>query len=541
MPRVLVADQIAAQGIERLRHTTDVDVRTGLDASALLAVIADYDALIVRSETRVTAEVFAAGRRLRVVGRAGVGVDNIDVDAATERGILVVNSPHGNTTAAAELTIALMLALARRIPQADASLRAGRWDRKSLVGTEVYGKTLGVIGLGKIGLEVTRRARSLGMVVVAYDPFANPAVAEQSGVALISLDPLLERSDFITLHVPLTDQTRGMIGRRQLERMKEGVRLINCARGGLVDEGALAEALRTGKVAAAALDVFASEPVPPDHPLLAIADNVLTPHLGASTSEAQVAVAEDVAEQVLDVLAGRPPRSPVNMPHLTAEAYASVRPYLLLGGRLGSLLGQLILDDDICGSPIRSVEVRYAGDFGDRPTGTITRAVLAGLLSPILSEPVNIVNSPMLAAARGIPVSEVSTPSRDEYSSLVSVVLHAGETTRSASGTAYGPSQYRVVEVDGYEVTFDPQGTLLLTRHVDRPGMIGAVGTLLGRNHVNIAGMDLGRKHEGGLALMVLTLDDPVGPDLLADIRGLPNMESARVVTLERAVGPLSG
>jgi D-3-phosphoglycerate dehydrogenase len=286
--------------------------------------------------------------------------------------------------------------------------------------------------------------------------------------------------------------------------------------------------------------VFATEPAPPDHPLVLIPDNVVTPHLGASTAEAQVAVAVDVAEQVLDVLEGRPPRSPVNMPHLTPEAYASVRPYLLLGGRIGSLLGQLILDDDGCGCPIRSVEVRYAGDFGDRPTGAITRAVLAGLLSPILSEPVNIVNSPTLAAARGVKVTESSTPSREEYSSLVSVALSAGDTDRSASGTAYGPSQFRVVEVDGYEVTFDPQGTLLLTRHVDRPGMIGAIGTLLGRNHVNIAGMDLGRKEEGGSALMVLALDDPVGPDLLTEIRSLPNMETARVVTLERAAGPLS-
>jgi D-3-phosphoglycerate dehydrogenase len=540
MPRVLVADPIAAEGVERLSRATDVDVRIGLDPEALRTAIQDYDALVVRSETRVAADLLAAGRKLRVVGRAGVGVDNIDVDAATERGIIVVNSPHGNTTAAAELTVALMLALARRIPQADASLRAGRWDRKDLVGTEVYGKTLGVIGLGKIGLEVARRARSFGMVVMACDPFASPSLAEQSGVGLTALDDLLARSDFITLHVPLTDQTRGMIGCDQLQLMKKGVRIVNCARGGLVDEDALAEALGSGKVAAAALDVFAAEPAPPDHPLVLIPDNVVTPHLGASTAEAQVAVAVDVAEQVLDVLEGRPPRSPVNMPHLTPEAYASVRPYLLLGGRIGSLLGQLILDDDGCGCPIRSVEVRYAGDFGDRPTGAITRAVLAGLLSPILSEPVNIVNSPTLAAARGVKVTESSTPSREEYSSLVSVALSAGDTDRSASGTAYGPSQFRVVEVDGYEVTFDPQGTLLLTRHVDRPGMIGAIGTLLGRNHVNIAGMDLGRKEEGGSALMVLALDDPVGPDLLTEIRSLPNMETARVVTLERAAGPLS-
>jgi len=323
-----------------------------------------------------------------------------------------------------------------------------------------------------------------------------------------------------------------MIGRDQINRMKDGVRIINCARGGLIDEDALAGAVRSGKVAGAALDVFASEPVSPDNPLVQLPENVVTPHLGASTEEAQVAVAVDVAEQVVDVLQGRPPRSPVNLPYLAPEAYAAVKPYLTLGQRMGHLLAQIALDDFGSGFPIDTVDVLYSGDFADRPTSTITRAVLAGLLSPILSEPANLVNAPVLAAARGIHVTERQTPSREEYSSLVTVTLGSREGVHSASCTAYGPGQYRVVEVDGYEVTFSPSGTILLTQHMDRPGMIGSIGTLLGEHGINIASMDLGRKQEGGLALMVLTLDHAIPRELLAEIRSLPGVEAARLVRL---------
>jgi len=533
MPRILVTEPLTPEGIARLEAAGAVEIALNLSEEQLAKAVMHADALVVRSATKVTARVLAEARHLKVIGRAGVGVDNIDVETATARGILVVNSPHGNTTAAAELTIALMLSLARRIPQADAALRAGRWERKRFMGTEVYGKTLGVIGLGRIGLEVAKRSRALGMQIVAYDPYANPALAEQNGVKLMPLDAVLSAADFITLHAPLTEQTRNMIGRDQLQRMKDGVRVINCARGGLIDEVALAEAIRAGKVAGAALDVFASEPVSPDNPLLQMTENVVTPHLGASTEEAQVAVAVDIAEQVVDVLQGRLPKSPVNMPYLTPEAYASVAPYLELGRRMGSLLAQLTLADEGQGFPISEVELRYAGDFGDRPTHAITRAVLAGLLTPILSEPANLVNAPMLAAGRGIRILETQTASRQEYSSLVSVTLRSAGRAHTVSGTAYGPTQYRIVELDGYEVTFVPAGILLLTQHVDRPGMIGAVGTLLGQHNVNIAGMDLGRKSEGGLALMVLAVDDPIPPPLLQAIRGIPNMESARVVTLE--------
>lgn len=535
MVRVLVADPIARDGVEVLRNGADVDIKTGLTPQELAVIIGDYDALVVRSETKVTEEVLAAGVKLQVVARAGVGIDNVDVAAATARGVLVVNSPHGNTTAAAELTVALMLALARRIPQADAALRSGRWDRKRFVGTEVYGKTLGIIGLGKIGAEVAKRARAMGMEVLAYDPFAAQAMAAQAGVQLRDLPSILSDSDFISLHTPLTDQTRGMIGAPEIAKMRDGVRIINCARGGLIDEVALAEAIQGGKVAGAALDVYAAEPVDPANPLLALDENVVTPHLGASTAEAQVAVSVDVALQVLDVLEGRPARCPVNMPHLTAEVYAALMPYLGLGHRMGSLIGQLARTDTGNGCPMDAVEVRYSGDFGDRPTTPITRSILAGLMTPVLSEPANMINALTLASARGIHVSEMSTPSREEYSTLVSVTLRSGERTWSVSGTAYGPNLLRIIDLNGYEVTFSPAGTLLITMHEDRPGMIGHIGTLIGQHRVNIGGMDLGRKHEGGLALMVMSVDDPIGEALLTQIRDLDSIRAAHVVVLAPA------
>ncbi len=535
MVRVLVADPIARDGVEVLRNGADVDIKTGLTPQELAVIIGDYDALVVRSETKVTEEVLAAGVKLQVVARAGVGIDNVDVAAATARGVLVVNSPHGNTTAAAELTVALMLALARRIPQADAALRSGRWDRKRFVGTEVYGKTLGIIGLGKIGAEVAKRARAMGMEVLAYDPFAAQAMAAQAGVQLRDLPSILSDSDFISLHTPLTDQTRGMIGAPEIAKMRDGVRIINCARGGLIDEVALAEAIQGGKVAGAALDVYAAEPVDPANPLLALDENVVTPHLGASTAEAQVAVSVDVALQVLDVLEGRPARCPVNMPHLTAEVYAALMPYLGLGHRMGSLIGQLARTDTGNGCPMDAVEVRYSGDFGDRPTTPITRSILAGLMTPVLSEPANMINALTLASARGIRVSEMSTPSREEYSTLVSVTLRSGERTWSVSGTAYGPNLLRIIDLNGYEVTFSPAGTLLITMHEDRPGMIGHIGTLIGQHRVNIGGMDLGRKHEGGLALMVMSVDDPIGEALLTQIRDLDSIRAAHVVVLAPA------
>lgn len=532
MPKVLVSDPIAEAGIDHLRTVADVDVKLGLKPEELQAIIGEYDALAVRSETKVTADVLAAAHNLKIIGRAGVGVDNIDVKAATEKGVVVVNSPEGNTIAAAELTVAMLLSLARKIPQADASLRAGRWDRKLFLGTEVYGKTLGVVGLGKIGGEVARRARAFEMQVVAYDPFATEEKAREYGASLVSLDELYTQSDFITLHVPLNDQTRNMISAEQLHKMKAGVRLINCARGGIVDEQALADAIQSGHVAGAAFDVFSKEPVPADNPLLALTENVITPHLGASTEEAQVNVAIDIAEQIADVLTGRPARAAVNMPALSADALVLARPYLLLGEQIGSLHTQLARELDGKGRPIEAVEVLFQGDFGEMPTNPVTRAVLTGLLTPILSDTVNLVNAPILAAARGIKITESQSATPADYSAMLTVRTLTPAGLRTICGAVFGPNDARIVHIDGYRVDLVPTGTMVLTRHTDKPGIIGAVGTLLGSNGVNIAGMNVGREQSGGRALMVLMVDDPIGEALMSEIRAIPGMETAQIVEL---------
>lgn len=532
MPRVLVSDPIAEAGIEKLRAVADVDVRTGLKPEELLEIIGDYDALAVRSETKVTADILAAAGKLKIIGRAGVGVDNIDVRAATEKGIVVVNSPEGNTIAAAELTIAMLLSLARNIPQADASLRDGRWDRKKYLGTEVYGKTLGVVGLGKIGGEVARRARAFEMKVIAFDPFATEEKAKSYGASLVSLEDIYANSDFITLHVPLNDQTRGMIGPPQLAKMKQGVRIINCARGGLVDEQALADAIQSGHVGGAAFDVFSKEPVNPDNPLIALSQNVVTPHLGASTEEAQVNVAIDIAEQIVDVLSGKPARAAVNMPALSAEALDLARPYLLLGDRIGCLHTQLARELDGRGRPIEAVEIHYQGDFEGVATGAVTRAVLAGLLSPMLSDPVNQVNAPILAAERGIKVTESRSDTPGDYTATLTVKAMTPAGQRAISGAVFGPNDMRIVSIDGYRVDIPPSGYMILTRHNDKPGIIGAVGTLMGTNNVNIAGMHVGRDAPHGRALMIVMVDDPISEDLLGQIRGLPGMDTAQFVEL---------
>jgi D-3-phosphoglycerate dehydrogenase len=498
----------------------------------LKRVIGEYDALAVRSETKVTADLLSAASSLKIIGRAGVGVDNIDVAAATEKGIVVVNSPEGNTIAAAELTVAMLLSLARNIPQADASMRQGRWERKQFLGTEVYGKTLGVLGLGKIGGEVARRARAFEMDVVAYDPFATEEKAADFGASLVSLEDLYRESDFISVHVPLNDQTRGMVSGEQFEIMKKGVCIINCARGGIVDESALAAAIRSGKVSGAAFDVFSTEPPADDNPLLSLPQVVITPHLGASTEEAQINVAIDIAEQIADVLAGRPARSAVNMPALSAEALTLAKPWLTLGDKIGSLHTQLARELDGAGRPIEDVEVLYQGEFGSMPIGPVTRSVLAGLLQPILSDPVNLVNAPVLAASRGIKITESQSGGAAEYHAMLTVRAKTPAGQRTICGTVFGRGDLRIVHIDGYHVDIVPEGLMVLTQHTDKPGMIGAVGTLLGDRRVNIAGMNVGREKVGGRALMVLMVDDPIGLELMDQMRAIPGMERAQLVQL---------
>lgn len=531
MPKVLVSDPIAPEGIEILKQVADVDVKTGLSKDELAAIIGDYDALAVRSETKVTGDIIAKAEKLKIIGRAGVGVDNIDVEAATARGILVVNSPEGNTLAASEMTVALLLALARNIPQADEAMRAGRWDRKIYMGSEVYGKTLGVVGLGKIGREVVSRMQAFGMSVLGYDPYLKPEQADALGIKLVDLDTLYQESDYISVHTPKTKETTGMINAEKLALMKPTVRLINCARGGIIDEAALADAAKAGKIGGAAVDVYTTEPAPADNSLLNIPNIITTPHLGASTEEAQVNVAIDIAEQIVEVLAGKPARAAVNMPSVSADMLARLQPFLTLAEKIGSLHAQLT------SSPISEVEIVYAGDF-DLPTVHLTRAVLKGLLEPVVAESVNYVNAPAIAAGRGIKITESRTPASGEGSTGATLTVRkrggpsGTGTEREISGVVLGKDNLRIATIDGYRVDVRPSGPMLVTQHTDRPGVIGRVGTLLGDSGINIAGMHVGRESEGSRAVMVLKLDTPTSETLLDGIRQIDGMETARLVQL---------
>jgi len=527
--RVLVSDKLSEEGLEALRRDPEVEVvvKTDLSPADLKQEIGAAHALLVRSATKVTAEVLASAGKLMVIGRAGVGVDNIDVEAATRRGIVVCNSPEGNTAAAAEHTWALMLSLARSIPAANASLAAGEWKRSAFMGVELLNKTLGVIGLGKIGGEVAVRAGAFGMKVLGYDPFVSADHAARLGVEMVELDDLLAKSDFITIHVALTKDTRHLLDAAAIAKVKPGVRIINCARGGVVDETALAAAIREGRVAGAGLDVFEKEP-PTDSPLLGLKNVVLTPHLGASTEEAQLKVAVDVAHQVLDVLHGRPARSAVNVIPVSAESLRTLEPYLPLAEKMGRLQGQL------AEGPLTSVELIYAGQLADEDARLLTPAFLKGLLEPILDEPVNLVNAAVVAKARGARVIESRSREPEDYVSLITARVTTGDQEHSLSGTLFGRSEPRIVRMDQYRVDFVPSGFMLVSMHIDKPGMIGKVGTLLGQHSINIAGMHVGRseRKRGGPSVMVLALDNPIPPDILAQLRQVDGITTATLVEL---------
>lgn len=524
--KVLVADPIARDGIERLRAEAEVDIIVGQTLPSLLTCIPSYDALVVRSETKVTAEVIEAGKRLKVIGRAGVGVDNIDVNAATTHGILVVNSPGGNTIAAAEHTMALLLGLSRNVPQANACLRAGGWDRAKFTGVEVLGKTLGVIGLGRIGSEVARRAQCFQMEVIAYDPFLSPDGASKLGVKLVSLEELVRTSDYITLHVPLSSETHHLIGERELSAMKKGVRIINAARGGIVDEAALCSALKSGHVAGAALDVFETEPLPLDSPLRDLPNVIVTPHLGASTKEAQVNVAVEVAEEVLAALRGEPVRNAVNLPSVSREVLREIEPYLVLVEKMGRLLGYL------AEGAVEKLEVLYSGEVAEKHTAFITLAALKGLLTPQLSEEVNLVSAPLIARRRGLSVSERKTASSEGFGSLITAVASTARGSHLVAGALFGTSEPRIVRVDEYRVDFEPFGHILIHWHDDRPGIIGAIGTILGRNGINIAGLNLGRKARGERAMAAVSVDDEVPAPVLQEIRNMDSIHDIKLVDL---------
>ncbi len=502
-----------------------MDVKTGLSPKELAEAIGPYDGLLVRSSTKVTAEVIAKADRLKVIGRAGVGLDNVDAEAATKRGIIVMNVPAGNTISTAEHTMSLLMALARRIPQAHASLHAGLWERSKFVGTELFGKTLGIVGLGKIGTEVARRAQAFGMRVIASDPFLSSERAQQLEIQLTDLQRLYAESDFITVHTPLTAETRHMIGAKELAAMKPGVRLINCARGGIIDETALHQAITDGRVAGAAIDVFEEEP-PKDHPLLALEQVIATPHLGASTEEAQLNVAVEVAKQVADALLGRGIRNAVNMPSVDAQTLKVLQPYLVLGERLGSLGTQL------SGGQVDEVRVTYVGEVTGHDTSAVTLAILKGVLAPMVGENVNYVNASLIAAERGVRVVEAKASRLDEFANLLALEIRSDGTTLTLQGTLSARREPRIVKIDRYFVEAVPEGYMLILKNEDQPGLIGALGTLLGQSRINIAGMSNGRDKPGGTAITVVNIDNHVPPDVLERVRKLRHVLDAKLITL---------
>lgn len=526
MSKVLVSDSIDQAGIDILSQVAQVDVKTGLPAEELIRIIPEYNALMIRSETRVTKAVIEAGTQLKIIGRAGVGVDNVDVPAATRQGIVVVNSPEGNTIAAAEHALAMMLALSRYIPEANLSVKSNKWDRKSYIGTEVYKKNLGVVGLGKIGSHVATVARAMGMKVMAFDPYISSERAEQLGCRLVELDLLLREADYITLHMPKTPETTHLINAAALAKMKPTARIVNCARGGIIDEAALAEALQQGKIAGAALDVFETEPLG-ESALRSLGKQVvLTPHLGASTAEAQVNVAIDVAEQIRDVLLGLPARSAVNIPGLYPDVLEKLKPYLRLAETLGNLVGQL------AGGRVESLTVRMQGELASNDSQPLVVASLKGLLSQALRERVNYVNAAIEAKERGIRVIETRDASIRDYAGSLHLQAKGSLGEHSVTGALLGDGEIRITDIDEFPINVPPAQHMLFTLHRDMPGIIGKIGSLLGSFNVNIASMQVGRRMVRGEAVMVLSIDDPLPSGLLDEIVHIQGVTDAFVVKL---------
>jgi len=520
--RVLVAEKLAPEGVELLRSEHEVDVRIGLSRDEFLAALTDYDALLVRSGVKADATAIAAGRRLLVIGRAGVGVDNIDIAAATAAGIIVVNAPTGNTVAAAEHTLALLFALARHVPAADASMRSGDWERAAFMGRELVDKTLGVIGLGKIGMAVADRARALGMDVVGHDPYVTAEAAALHGIRSLPLGEVLRLADAVTVHVPKTRDTTNLISTAELATMKPDAYVINVARGGVVDEAALAQALTDGTIAGAAVDVYSSEPPAADNPLRTAPNIILTPHLGASTEEAQTRVAVEACEQVRDVLAGRPARYAVNAPLMTPETAHALSPYLPLARTLGQFYAQF-------SESVADLTLEVAGELADHDSAPLVAAALGGILETHTEERVNVVNAPSLARARGINLAVHKTPTAGRYSSLLTL---RGE--RSVSGTV-SAGEARLVALDGYEVDLAPSAHMLVSRHTDRPGVIGLVGQTLGETDVNISAMHLGRSDRRSIAFMILALDEQVPEEAAERLRSSEAMLDVWLISLDAA------
>ena len=522
--KVLVCDNVSPKGVAHLEAQLELEV-TVVNGALADDLLADAEAIIVRSATKVTPEVMGKTPKLRVVGRAGVGVDNVDVEVATERGIVVMNTPSGNTISTAELTFSMLMALARKIPQAHMSMKSGKWDRKAFAGTELSGKTIGILGMGRIGSQVARRAIAFGMRVLAFDPYLSMSKARALQVELLELDEIFERSDFITVHMPLSDETRDMLGADAFSKMKDGVCVVNCARGGIINEADLVTAVKSGKVAGAALDVYDAEPLPEDAELRELPQVVMTPHLGASTKEAQESVGLEVAEAVADYLVNGTVRNAVNMPSLDAKTYEAVKPYLELGEKLGRLVAQL--------APNRNdrLVITYGGKAAEVPADPVTRYVLMGFLSMAGGQDVNPVNVRALASSLGLMVEEVKAHEGPDYAEWMHVTAHTDGEKVSAGGTFFG-SHPRIVRLNGRNVECVPEGVLFLMNNRDKPGMVGYIGSLMGEHEINIGSMSLNRDEEGGEALTVLNLDS-VPPDALLDkVNADPDISNVQVIKL---------
>lgn len=524
--KVLITDDISEEGIEILRKEAQVDVRVGLEPEEIVNIIGDYEALMVRSQTMVKADIIGAGKKLQVIARAGVGIDNVDVEAATRYGVVVVNAPTGNTVSAAEHAIAMLLASARNIPQANKVLKSGVWRRNDFMGTELRGKTLGIIGLGNVGSEVAKRAQGFEMKLLGNDPLVSEEYAQKLQVELVDVKQLLRESDFITLHLPLTPQTRGMIGARELALCKPSVRIINCARGGLIDEEALVKAIKEKKIAGAAIDVFENEPIT-ESILFGVDNIIVTPHLGASTTEAQVLAARDVAEQIVDVFRGQPARSAVNVPYIPSETLTALAPYMKLAKTLCKLVYKLPEGQ------AKTIRIRYEGDIANYDTNALKAAVIGGLLEGISEERVNIVNCNLIAAKRGLTVIEEKEAVCANYASLLTVGITTNRGDCAVAGTVMHDESH-IVRVNDYwlDIVPVPGAYFLFSDHLDRPGFIGAIGKITGDADINISSMHLGRLKPRGQALLVLTLDEPLPEEQQQQILAIPDVYSVKLVEL---------
>ncbi len=524
--KVLISDNISSKGIDILKKAgLEVDIKTGMNPDQLKACIGDYHGLIIRSSTKVTSDIIEAATNLKVIARAGSGLDNVDKTAATKKGIVVMNTPGGNTITTAEHTIALIVSLARQIPQATMSTKSGKWEKKKFMGIELFNKTLGVIGIGNIGSQVAKRMQGFAMNVIACDPFLSGESAKTMGVEKVDLKELFRRSDFITIHTPITPETKNMINKETITMMKPGVRIINCARGGIINEKDLYDALREGKVAGAAMDVFEKEP-PENNPLLTLDNVICTPHLGASTKEAQENVAVAVAEQVVDYLIHNTIMNAVNFPSIPSDQVARLQPYINLAEKLGGFAAQIFEGG------VTEITIEYRGDASEINTAPVTIAAIKGFLTPIVGETVNFVNAPFIAKERGIEIKETKSSDAGDYQSMIAFRLKAKDKESYFAGTLFSKKDPRIVVIDNFKVEIVPDGELLLMYNNDKPGVIGNIGTLLGKNNINIARMHFGRETPGGKAISVVTIDIPASSTIIDEIKNLPNILSIKQISL---------